>query len=462
MNQMMPPPVDGEPSPEPGTGLTLAGANLPMVIPQPMEERLQRRLRWAAIAGVTLIVLFLLAATLVRITGAVVASGAVGVTSQVKVISHPTGGVLSELLVRDGARVAAGQPLMRFDTNVSAMGAEMTGASTDELRARRARLEAERDGAAVVRFPEELRAANSPAAAAAMVREQRLFSLRRNEQTAQARLLREREQQSLAEIDSYQAQIAAVREQERLIAPELEGLRELYDRKLVTLNRLNQLERTAVSLEGTAASLEANIAQSRARIAEIRQQLVTNETNVRSEAGTELANIINALNDAEMRSVSARDSFDRSVLRAPQNGIIDRIAFSTIGSFVPPGQPIMQIVPTGVDLQIEARVSPADIDQLRVGQPARIRLSAFNMQTTPEFNGRLTFVSAERATDDRTGESFYRVRVSVDAAAVKRETGFDLSPGMPAELFITTGDRTLLSYLLKPLFDQMGRAFRDN
>ncbi len=461
MNQMLPPPTNGEPAPDPGTGLTLANANLPMVIPQHMEERLRRRLRWSAIAGISLIVLFLLAGTLVRISGAVLAQGAVGVTSQIKVISHPTGGVLTELLVRDGARVTAGQPLMRFATNVSGPGAELTGASTDELRARRARLEAERDGAAAVRFPDALRSSGTSAASAAMIREQRLFTLRRNEQAAQATLLREREQQSLAEIDSYVAQIAAVREQERLIGPELEGLRTLYDRKLVTLNRLNQLERTAVSLQGTAASLEANIAQSRARIAEIRQQLFTNETSVRSEAGAELANIINALNDAEVRSVSAQDSLDRSVVRAPQNGIIDRISFSTLGSFVPPGQPIMQIVPTGDDLQIEARVSPADIDQLSIGQPARVRLSAFNQQTTPEFPGRLTFVSAERATDDRTGESFYRVRVAIDAREVRRETGFELSPGMPAELFITTGDRTLLSYLLKPLFDQMGRAFRD-
>ncbi len=462
MNQMLPPPTNGEPIPEPGTGLSLGKANLPMVIPQEADLRLGRRLRWAGIAGILLVVMFVLAGTLVRITGAVLAQGAIGVTSQVKVISHPTGGVLTELLVRDGARVIAGQPLMRFDTNVSGAGAELTGATTDELRARRARLEAERDGAANVRFPDSVRTSGSSAAAAAMIREQRLFTLRRNEQAAQASLLREREQQSLAEIDSYVAQIAAVREQERLIGPELEGLRTLYDRKLVTLNRLNQLERTAVSLQGTAASLEANIAQSRARIAEIRQQLFTNETSVRSEAGTELANIINALNDAEVRSVSAQDSFDRSVVRAPQRGIIDRIAFSTPGSFVPPGQPIMQIVPLGDDLQVEARVSPADIDQLRIGQPARIRLSAFNQQTTPEFPGRLTFVSAERATDDRTGESFYRVRVSLDADAVRRETGFDLSPGMPAELFITTGDRTLLSYLLKPLFDQIGRAFRDS
>lgn len=444
-----------------GSGLPApaGSSNLPMLPPQP-EERLQKRLRIAGYAGGALFLMFLLAATLVQISGAVVASGALGVTSQVKILTHPTGGVLSELLVRSGARVTAGQVLMRLDTNVTETGAALTGATTDELRARRARLEAERDGAGSIRFPDALRSSSSPSASQAMVREQRLFQLRRNEQATQVALLREREVQLLAEIDSYQVQIAATREQERLIAPELEGLRTMYERKLVTLNRLNQLERTAVSLEGTAASLEANIAQARARIAEIRQQLFSVERSARSEAGTELANVINAVNDAEVRSVSARDTLDRSAIRAPQAGIVDKIAYSTPGSFVPPGQAIMEIVPVGDELQVEARVSPADIDQLRVGQPTRIMLSAFNAQTTPEFPGRLTFVSPERSVDERTGESFYRVRVSIDQAAVQRE-GLTLSPGMPAELFITTGNRSLLSYLLKPLMDQIGRAFRD-
>lgn len=445
---------------QPGSALPApASVALPMVPPQP-EERLQRRLKWAGYAGGALLLMFLLAATLIQISGAVVASGALGVTSRVKVITHPTGGVLAELLVRDGARVAAGDVLMRLDTSVSATGAELTGATADELAARRARLEAERDGAGSIRFPDALRRNASPSASQAMLREQRLFSLRRNERATQLALLREREVQVLAEIDSYQVQIDATREQERLIAPELQGLRDMYERKLVTLNRLNQLERTAVSLQGTAASLEANIAQSRARIAEIRQQIFSVDRATRSEAGTELASVIATANDAEVRSVSAQDALDRSLIRAPYAGVIDKVAFATPGSFVPPGQPIMEVVPVGDELQVEARVSPADVDQLRIGQPSRIRLSAFNMQTTPEFPGRLTFVSPERSVDERTGESFYRVRVSIDQAAVQRE-GLTLSPGMPAELFITTGDRSLLSYLLKPLMDQIGRAFRD-
>ncbi len=439
--------------------LSSPDTGLPMVIATP-DERLRRRLKLAGMAGAALLILFLLAATVIRISGAVIASGSLGVTSRIKVITHPTGGVLSELLVRDGMRVAAGQVLMRLDTNVSATGAELTGATSDELAARRARLEAERDGSGVIRFPDSLRTSGSPSAAAAMLREQRLFALRRGERSTDLALLRERETQVLAEIASYQVQIDATREQERLIAPELAGLRDLYERKLVTLNRLNQLERTAVNLAGTAASLEANIAQSRARIAEIRQQIFSVERGARSEAGSELANVIATANDAQVRSVSARDALDRSLIRAPYAGVVDKLAFATPGSFVPPGQPIMEVVPVGDELQVEARVSPADVDQLRLGQPARVRLSAFNMQTTPEFPGRLTFVSAERSVEERTGETFYRVRVAIDQAAVRRER-LTLTPGMPAELFITTGDRSLLSYLLKPLTDQIGRAFRD-
>lgn len=445
-----------------------ADNQLPMIIPPPSlsaltpSQRLRHRTRRAFFAMGALLVGLLLMALVVRVSGAVVAQGSLGVESQIKTISHPTGGTLAELLVRDGSRVRQGDVLLRFDSAVSEAGAELTGASVDELRARRARLEAEREGRGSILFSRELLASGTPAAREAIEREQRMFSIKRSERASQAALLRDREDQYLAQIRSYTVQIAAIRQQEALIAPELQGLRDLYAKQLVTINRLNQLERTAVSLAGEAAALEANIAQARAGISENRQQLLGIDRSARAEAGAELSQVISALNDGELRSVGASDTLERSVVRAPQSGVIDKIAFSTPGSAIPAGQAIMQIVPDSDALLVEARVSPADIDQLTMGQSARVRFTAFNAQTTPEVAGRLTFVSAERATDERTGVSYYRVRVAVDGAEFQRQTGLTLTAGMPAELFITTGSRSLLSYLTKPIVDQFARAFRDN
>lgn len=433
--------------------------NLPVIVPQ---ARLRRRTRRAFLTMGALLLGLLFMALVVQVSGAVVAQGALGAESQVKTISHPTGGTLGELLVRDGSRVRQGDVLLRFDNAVSQAGAELSGASVDELRARRARLEAEREGLGSIRFPRELQVSSTPAAQAAMEREQRMFSLKRSERTGQVALLRDRENQYLAQIQSYQVQIGAIRDQEALIRPELQGLRDLYAKQLVTINRLNQLERTAVSLAGEAAALEANIAQARSGISEVRQQMLGIAQTARADAGSELSQVMTALNDGELRSVGATDAFERSIVRAPQSGIVDKLVYTTIGAAIPAGQPILQIVPDTDQLVVEARVSPADIDQLRIGQPARVRFTAFNAQTTPEVAGRLTFVSAERGTDEHTGVSFYRVRVAVDNQAFERQTGLRLTAGMPAEVFITTGSRSLLSYLIKPIVDQFARAFRDN
>jgi HlyD family type I secretion membrane fusion protein len=422
----------------------------------------RRRLRIALFAMAVLIFALVIASTVVRIGGAVIGHGQVAVESQVKRISHPTGGVIAEVLVRDGARVRRGDVLMRFDTTVSGTSATLAGESVAQLRARVARLEAEREERPSISFPQELSAGNSASAREAMATEVRLFEIRRSERSGQAAQLNERIQQMEQLIRSYEAQIGALNQQASLIQPELEGVRSLWERRLVTLNRLNQLERTAVDLHGSMASLRANIAQARARISETREQMINLHQSSRAEAGTQLAEVTSALNEQEMRRVSAGDTLERSVIRAPADGVVDKLAFTTIGGVVPPAETILEIVPDRDNLTVESRISPADVDQVRVGQRARIRFSAFSMQTTPEIAGTVTFVSPERATDTQTGASFYRVRIAIDAAALRGERTIQLVPGMPAEAFIETATRSLLSYVTKPLRDQIARAFRDN
>jgi HlyD family secretion protein len=180
----------------------------------------------------------------------------------------------------------------------------------------------------------------------------------------------------------------------------------------------------------------------------------------RSQAGADLSEVIAKLADQQVRTVSTDDAFDRSVITAPVSGIIDKLAFSTVGGVVPPAETIMEVVPDSDRLEVKAQVSPADIDQLSMGQAAMLRFSAFNMQTTPEIKGRLIHVSAETQTDQRTGATYYEVRIEVPEAEMQQLGGLKLVPGMPVEAYIQTGDRSLLSFITKPLSDQLARAFR--
>jgi HlyD family secretion protein len=425
------------------------------------KASLRRNMRVGLIVVGLLVFGLFATAALIDIRGAVIAFGQVSVESKVKKIAHPTGGVIAEIYVRDGARVKAGDVLMRLDNRVSGVSANVSGEGLDQLLAMRARLEAERDGRGGVAFPAALTQSRDPSARAAMSEEARLFRLRQQARIGMHQQLAERVRQLDQQIRGYQAQIAASQRQTELIAPELAGVRELWEKKLVTINKLNSLERTAVDLDANVASLGANIAQSRARVTEIRQQMIQVDQDARSQAGAELSEVIAKLADQQVRTVSTGDVFDKSVIRAPYDGVIDKLAFTTIGGVVPPAETIMEIVPDTDQLTVEAQISPADRDQLRIGQEAMLSFSAFNVQTTPQLEGRLVFISAETTLDERTGASFYKVRVDVDEQELKKLGKLKLEPGMPVESFIQTEDRSLLSYLTKPLRDQLGRAFRD-
>lgn len=420
---------------------------------------LQRSRRTALIALGLFAFVALVAGFLVPIAGAVIGQGRLGVESEVKRIAHPTGGVVSEILVRDGDRVRQGQVLVRLDTTVAGTSASLSSRSVDQLLAQEARLQAEGAGLASIAFPPEL-LSGSESARSAMAAEQRLFALRRTSRAGMRAQLGERVQQLNQQIGGYNVQIGALQKQQKLIAPELKGVRELWSKGLVTINRLNQLERTAVDLDGSIGSLQANISQTRAQIAETREQTISLDQQARSDAATELSQVRAALNEQRVRSVTASAAYDKSAIRAPQDGTVDKLAVATIGGVIQPAETIMELVPDKDGLLVDASISPADIDRVRNGQSARVRLSAFSAGTTPEIPGTLVFISAESATDQKSQQSFYRVKVKLDPAAIRREK-LELKPGMPAEVFITTQSRSLLSYLTKPFRDQLARAFND-
>jgi HlyD family secretion protein len=428
--------------------------------PDPGADRLHRRTRRAFALIAALVLGFFGLSAILQVGGAVVGSGDVAVESSVKTLIHPTGGVLKALMVRDGDHVAKGQLLMRLDQAVSSVGADSATLGLEQLLARRARLEAERDGAPSILFPPELTAKADARASEAMMRERQLFALRRRERDGSIALLKQRVQQYDEQIASYQAQIAAIESQMALIEPELAGLRKLHDRQLVTINRLNEMERTAVQMKGSKAALESNIAEARARISEADEQILNVDKQIRSDAGTQLAEVVGQLNDQQVRVATTTDTMDRSEIRAPQSGVVDKVAYTTIGSAIPPAQPLLQIVPDRDNMIVEARIRPQDVDQVRVGQLARITFSGLNRQTTPDIPGKLIFVSPDLTSDQRTGQSYYRIKVRLDADALARAPQIALKAGMPAEIFVQTGSRSILSFLLKPMLDQVRYSMR--
>lgn len=402
------------------------------------------------------------AAAFIPIGGAIVASGQLGVESHVKQITHPTGGTVAEILVQNGQHVRKGQLLMRLDDKVLGTDAQLTALSVDQLTAQRARLEAERLGDSVIRFPAALAKRTDFSAKSAMADEQKLFAIRRSEGSGLAAQLQSRIGQYGQEIAGYRAQIAALQKQAVLIRPELEGVRELYGKKLVTLNRVNQLERTSVDLSGSVGALNAQIAQTMAKIAETRQQIIQIAETRRSDAGVQLAEINSTLNQQQSRSVSAMDAQSRTMIRAPYAGIVDKLSAATIGGVIRQADVIMEIVPDQDRLLVEGAVDPADIDRVHAGQVARIRLTSANASATPELHGKVVFVAAERTVNASTQRSYFPVRVEIDAREAAKNNGVKMKAGMPAELYLESGSRTMLSYLTKPLRDQIQRAFRDN
>lgn len=447
----------------------MSTSNLPAVLQEHLAQielydpdvQMQGKLRVALYLMLGLFLIVLIGGVLVPIGGAVIGAGQIGGETHVKKISHPIGGTVAEILVENGQHVRKGQVLIRLDDKVSGTDAELTALTVDQMLAQKARLEAERLGTSGVEFPEALAKRTDPVAVRAMADERRMFDIKRGEQAGLKAQLIARIAQYEQQISGFGAQIASLRQQSALIGPEREGVRQLYEKKLVTLNRLNQLERTAADLNGSIGSLNAQVAQARARISETREQILQLDQTRRSDAGDQLSQINSQLNQQQVRSVSALDAQDRTLIRAPYDGVVEKLAVSTIGGVIRPADVIMEIVPDQVTLIVEGAINPTDVDQVQVNQPARIRLSAINATATPEIPGRIIYIAAERVTDQDGKQSYFPVRVAIDKAAIAREH-ITLKSGMPTEIYIETGSRSMLSYVTKPLRDQFARAFRDN
>lgn len=393
---------------------------------------------------------------------AVVGSGQFVVESYGKKIQHPTGGVISEIRVRDGDRVSEGDVLIRLDETITNANLQVVAKQLDELAARRARLEAERDGLPSFDFPVELTGRQSDPAVAHLFRaEHSYFTLRRAAAESQRAQLRKRIVQLQEEVRGFRAQESAKGREAEIIAKELEGVRELYRKNLIQVTRLNALEREAANLDGQRGQLIASTAQAEGKIAEIELQLLQLDQNLRAETQKEIGDIRAKTAELTERRTAAEDQLRRIEIRAPTAGYVHQLATHTVGGVVSAAEPLMSIVPAGDKLMLEANVAPHDRDQLHPGQKANVRILAFNQRTTPELVGELTQISADVVKDQQTGQSFYKVRIAIPAGEFARLDGAEVVAGMQAEVFIHIAPRTPLQYLLKPLSDQVARAFRE-
>ena len=399
-----------------------------------------------------------------ELAGAVIAQGQVVVDSSVKKVQHPTGGIVGELRVRDGDRVRTGDILVRLDETQTRAMVTIVAKGIDDLMARQARLEAERDNGRAIAFPATLsERARDPTsdAARAVAAEQNLFELRREAREGQKAQLKERVAQLREEIQGYVGQAVAKKREIDLIYQELEGVRSLWQKNLVAMSRLTALERDTARLEGERSQLIGTTAQAKGKIAEIELQIIQVDQDLRSEVGKDLVEARSKLSELAERRIAAEDQLKRIDIRAPQDGVVHQLAVHTVGGVVTAGELIMLIVPDADTLIVEVKIAPQDIDQLWLGQLATLRFSSFNQRTTPEIEGEISLISADLSQDQRTGVSYYTARILLRPEEVARLGNVKLVPGMPVDAFIQTGGRTALSYLIKPLRDQAAKAFKE-
>lgn len=427
-----------------------------------METMTSKSIRRSLVGGgvVAIVMLFGVGgwAGFASFSGAVIAPGALVVESHLKKVQHPNGGVVENVFVRDGDYVHTGDMLVRLDETITRASYAAITKTINELSARQARLLAERDDLDALQEPADIEPA---AVEKIMEEERRLFRIRATARQGQKKQLAERITQLEEQARGTGEQIAAKKKEIELIAKELGGVRELWLKNLIPIQRLTALERDAARLVGEHGSLISAVAQVKGRIAETELQIIQIDQDMRAEVGRELTDIRTRLGELAEKKIAAEDQLKRIDIRAPYDGYVHQLAVHTIGGVVSASEPLMMIVPKSDDLRAEVRINPHDIDNVRVGQAAFIRFPAFNQRTTPELKAEVDFVSADVAVDAKTGQSFYLVRMFIPADEMARLQDLKLTPGMPIETYILTGDRTVISFLTKPLTDHVNRSFRE-
>ena len=432
--------------------------------PRPTEAETPFAVAPRIVAGVTLgLLLFAGAggwAATAQLTGAVIASGMVKVDQNLKSIQHRDGGIVSEINVREGDFVNSGQVMLRLDDAETRAELSIVRTQLVELMAKQARLIAERDNLGAIILSEEL-GQRVDDFSHIFFGENRLFEGNRQHRNSQKEQLQLGIDQLGEEIKGLQSQHGAKVDEIALVEIEHGKIKGLTDKRLIETSRKYIIDREMAKLVGEKGEIEANIARAKARMSEIRIQIIGVDETARTEAQRELSSIEPKLSELRERRVAIEDRLSRTDIRAPLSGTVNELSVHTIGGVITPAEKLVTLVPADAALKIEAKLSPTDIDQVFVGQPSKLRFSAFNQRTTPELHGRIAYVSAATSSDPATGQVYYLADVVVPAEELEKLGDNRLLPGMPVEVFISTEERTAMSFLAKPLADQFSRAFRE-
>jgi len=396
------------------------------------------------------------------IASAVMANGVVTVDGKRKQIQHLEGGIVERIFVQDGAPVQAGQILLKLDEARARASLGVVQTALDAARVLEARLTAERDGAAL-EFPADLIARNGEPVLGEMMQAQRaLYAARRASFLGQQSILRQRIGQYEQEIVGLQAQQLSLEQQIGFVEDELSGLRELLSKGIAAKTKVLSLEREAARLRGGRGERIADIARTQVTIGSTQLEVLQLERTFLENVVKEIRDVQTQIADLQERATAAKSTLDHIEIRAPASGIVVGLNAHTVGGVVKPGDVILEIVPAESRLLIEAQVQPTDISSTVVGMAADVRLTAFKQRTTPTVSGRVTYVSADRLTDQRSGAPYYLAQVEVSDSEIARIAPHTLQAGMPAEVFIKKRERTAFDYLMQPVADTMGRAWRED
>ena len=390
--------------------------------------------------------------------GAARASGVVTVESYTKVIQHLEGGIVGEILVRNGDVVAAGDPLLVLDNTQPLAQLEIARTQFVALKSREARLLAESSDSESISFPAILMQTGSDADAE-MASETQIFLARQAARDGEVEVLEQREDQLASQVTGLEALRTSKLELAASFSEELIDVKELLEEGFSDKQQLRQLERSYSSYTGEAADLTANISTTQMQIGEARLQILQQDKNFLTEVVNELGEVRTRLKDTEERMIAIQDVVRRTSITAPVDGIVTGMQVHTVGEVVQSGADIAEVVPQSEELIIEANVAPIDIDRVTVGQEATISFSAFSSGLVPNIYGNVIGVSADRLIDQTNGAPYYLARVEVTPEGMRDMGDLVLVPGMPAEVFINTGTRTFLQYLFKPFTTALSRSF---
>ena len=433
----------------------------------PMAEELQTRLRRPMLIGAAFIGVFVVGlgiwASFSELATGVPAQGEVRADSQRKTMRHREPGIVKSILVREGEKVRAGQPMLTFNDVEARAAVDVLQSQYDTFIAQRARFQAEATNRPLLELPAELGDRAADPRVATLIRDQQfLFASRQQLMQSQMAVLGQRVEQQQSQVVGSQAQLDSINEQARLTEEELVGYRKLNEQGFAPKTLILRYERSQAELAGRRGQLQSDIARLRQQIGETRLQLASLRNERESQSAEGLRDSESKLADVIPRLTAARQTLEGTIVRAPVDGYVFNLTQFTVGGLVGGGEVMMDVVPSQTPLTVTAIIKPEDVDEIHVGMPVTVRLTGLNQRFNDALDGTVSVVSADRSANEKTGQPFYKVDVRIaPSELLKLKKGVQMTPGMPAMVQFVTGKRSVMSFLISPITQTLQDAFRE-